>query len=112
MINARNLIAEAEKCLQNLTKVSILYAQKKPDDSSLKEAFERNQSQWNTTMSNVNRFKTHLDQVPEKWIKYREQFQQMNKWMDKVDQNINNLFKNADTLEDFEKERLTFQVCT
>lgn len=104
------LITDVEKRLQNLNKLSKYYSEKKPDDASLKESFDKNQSQWNSTLSNINRLRNQLDQVPEKWSKYREQYQDMTKWMDKVDHNIKNLFKNAKTFEDFEKEKVTFQV--
>lgn len=102
---------EGEKCLENLGKVSSMYTNRRPSDTSLKEAYEKDQLQWTSTMANVKRLQAHLEQVPEKWIKYREQFQDMVKWMDKVDGNIKNLLKNTSTFEDFEKERLKFQVC-
>ncbi|KAK6636175.1 hypothetical protein RUM43_009828 [Polyplax serrata] len=111
-LNNGKPIIEGEKCLENLGKVSSMYTNRKPSDTSLKEAYEKDQLQWTSTMANMKRLQAHLEQVPEKWIKYREQFQDMVKWMDKVDGNIKNLLKNTSTFEDFEKERLKFQtVC-
>lgn len=54
--------------------------------------------------------KTQLDQVPAQWTTYKQQFQEMVQWMDKVDQNIKNILKQAETIEEFEKERSIFQV--
>lgn len=35
----------------------------------------------------------------------------MVQWMDKVDINLQNIVKEVNTLEEFEKERVVFQVC-
>jgi nesprin-1 len=35
----------------------------------------------------------------------------MVQWMDKVDINLQNIVKEVNTLEEFEKERAVFQVC-
>ena len=96
--------------MDNLKKISALYGQKNPKDALLKEAFEKNQKQWSVAMKNAERLKAHLDQVPEKWVKYHQQYQEMVNWMDKVDENIKKLFKKTETLDDFNKERQEFQV--
>lgn len=99
-----------EKCLQNLGKIAATFSQKKPGDVSLKEAHSKAISQWEGTMNRVARLKTQLDQVPAQWILYRQRFEEMVQWMDKVDQNIKSLLRQVDTIEEFEKERSTFQV--
>jgi hypothetical protein len=38
-------------------------------------------------------------------------FLEMVHWMDKVDINLQNIVKEVNTLEEFEKERTVFQVC-
>lgn len=42
---------------------------------------------------------------------FLSRFLEMVQWMDKVDINLQNIVKEVNTLEEFEKERAVFQVC-
>lgn len=106
----KKVISEVEKCLENLGKISVAYTQRKPKDLSLKEAYVKAISQWETMMKKAGRIKSQLEQVPAQWTKYRQRFQELVLWMDSVDENIANILGQMDTVEEFEKERAAFQV--
>lgn len=70
----RGIVLEVEKCLETLKKVSIAYAQLKPNDTSLTEAVHRVESQWEETAQSVENLRKQLQQVPQQWAAYHEKY--------------------------------------
>lgn len=103
-------ILEAERCLQNLEKISSTYGQYKPEDQGLKESYMKATQQWKEVNVKVEKLREQLDRIPEKWNEYHQRFERMVRWMDDVDKIVKGIFKDVNTMEDFDREKGTFQV--
>lgn len=69
---SRGVVLEVERCLQTLKKISTAYHLLKPDDSSLNEAAQRAENQWEDTAQRVEILREQLRKVPEQWAAYRQ----------------------------------------
>ncbi|XP_012271233.1 nesprin-1 isoform X8 [Orussus abietinus] len=108
----RGVVLEVERCLQTLKKITTAYGQLKPNDSSLEEAADRAERQWEDSAQRVEHLREQLRRVPEQWAAYRQRFDDMVRWMDHVDDTLRSILKEVHTLEEFEKEKAIFQkIC-
>ncbi|XP_017768073.1 PREDICTED: nesprin-1 [Nicrophorus vespilloides] len=106
------VLLEARRCLENLKKISTTFAQYRPEDQTLLEAYSRAEQSWKTVNVKVESLKDQLDQVPEKWNKYYEKFNAMVTWMDQVDATLKNILNDVNNMEEFEREKAVFQnIC-
>ncbi|XP_012253400.2 muscle-specific protein 300 kDa isoform X14 [Athalia rosae] len=109
---SRGVVLEVERCLQTLKKISTAYHILKPDDSSLNEAAQRAEDQWENTAQRVEILREQLRKVPEQWAAYRQKFNEMVHWMDHVDGTLRTILQEVNSLEEFEKEKTVFQqIC-
>ncbi|XP_046474495.1 muscle-specific protein 300 kDa isoform X6 [Neodiprion pinetum] len=109
---SRGVVLEVERCLQTLKKISTAYHLLKPDDSSLNEAAQRAENQWEDTAQRVETLREQLRKVPEQWAAYRQKFNEMVHWMDHVDSTLRTILQEVSSLEEFEKEKTVFQqIC-
>jgi len=51
-----------------------------------------------------------LQQIPAQWQGYHLKFNDMVNWMNGVDQSLKNIVNEVNTMEEFEKEKVVFQV--
>lgn len=103
-------IMEAQRCLHNLEKLSSTYIQYKSDDTSLKESCEKATEQWKNINTRIERLREQLDRIPEKWNNYHSRFENMILWMNEVDKIVKTIFTNITTMDDFENQKIIFQV--
>ena len=101
---------EAQRCLENLKSIVKSYEQHQPEDKVLHIAYEKAQQEWQNINTKVETLHQQLERIPEKWNLYHQRFDEMINWMDNVDETLSNLFKNVATAEEFEAEKLSFQV--
>ncbi|KAF5292004.1 hypothetical protein FQA39_LY14121 [Lamprigera yunnana] len=105
-------LMETKRCLENLEKIAVTYAQYQPDDKKLKESLEKAMYQWETITVRVEKLREQLDRIPEKWSNYHERIHHIVGWMDEVDKAIQNVFTDITSLEDFDREKAIFQkIC-
>ncbi|KAJ8930094.1 hypothetical protein NQ314_017138, partial [Rhamnusium bicolor] len=110
--SSRGPLSETRHCLENLTKISTIYTKNYPKDKSIEEAVEKAQQQWKNVNVKIENLKQQLDQIPEKWQSYHDKFNEMNKWMDGVDNALKNILNDVNTMEEFEREKAVFQnIC-
>lgn len=110
LLGPRGTIVEAERCLENLNKIASAYSQHRPQDKSLMESYVKNQEQWKHLNAKIGNLRETLDQIPEKWENYHTRFENIVRWMDSVDDSLKNILKDVNTMEEFEKEKIVFQV--
>lgn len=108
--SSKGSLAETKHCLENLTKISTVYSKHYPTDKSLEESVEKAQQQWKNINIKIENLRQHLEQIPEKWQAYHDKFNEMNKWMDGVDNALKNILNDVNTMEEFEREKAIFQV--
>lgn len=108
--NPHGIMAETQRCMMNLEKITTTYNQFRPDDKSLSEAYDKAVIAWKNVNAKAEALKIQLDQVPEKWEKYHEKFNAMVGWMNQVDGMLRNILSDVNSVEEFEREKAVFQV--
>ncbi|XP_044734627.1 nesprin-1 [Chrysoperla carnea] len=108
----KGTILQVEKCLKNLEKISTAYSQIQPEDTTLTDALNQAESQWESLAQKVESMRQTLQQIPEQWKTYHEKFTSMVKWMNLVDETLKNILNEVNTMKEFEKEKAVFQkIC-
>ncbi|XP_068085330.1 muscle-specific protein 300 kDa [Anabrus simplex] len=108
----RVVVPELQHCLSNMAKLSSQYTQWKPGDNTLSDAYDRAETQWKGTAQRIELIRQQLQQIPAQWKTYHQKYAEMVQWMDSVDTSLNNIIKEVNSLEEFEKERAVFQgIC-
>lgn len=108
--SAKGPLAETQRSLENLIKISNIYTANHPKDQALKQAVEKAEQQWHNMNIKIENLKQQLEQVPEKWQAYHDKFGEMSKWMDGVDDTLKNILNDVHSVEEFEREKAIFQV--
>lgn len=108
----KGAFSEAQKTFGNLERTARIYTQQRPDDKSLKEAYDKLEQQYRELSINIEKLKIELEQIPQKWNKYYERFNAINEWMDQVDLTLQNILREVTSVEDFDREKTVFQVST
>ena len=106
----KGTIVKVEKCLENMQRIVMHYSQHKPSDSSLADSFRQAEQEWENIAERVEEMRKKLQQIPAQWDYYHEKFSEMVSWMDMVDNSLKNIIKEVNSMEEFEKERVVFQV--
>lgn len=104
-------VLQIETCLQNLRKITMSYSQLNANDGVLDQELRRCEDQWELTAQRVEGLRQQLQQIPAKWDSYHQKFEQMEFWMDHVDETMGNIVKEVNSAEEFEKQKAVFQVC-
>lgn len=110
ILGSKGTILEVQQCLDNMKKIATTYSQHRPQDSALVEAHIKAQEQWKNINVKIENLRQTLDQIPEKWEIYQKRFDSVTHWMDDVDKALQNILKDVNTMEEFDKEKVVFQV--
>lgn len=108
--NNRRVIVAAQNHLDNMKRLSKLYTEHNPNDKSLDNIAQQSERQWTQVTTRIDELRKKLHQIPVQWDIYRDKFNAMNAWMDVVDKSLKSIVQEVNTSEEFEKERLVFQV--
>lgn len=106
----RGNIVQIENNLQNMKRISNMYSNYDQLDDSLKKSVDNAEQQWEHVSNNIDEMRRTLQQIPAQWDHYHDKFNNMIHWMDNVDQSLKSIVHEVDSMEEFEKERLVFQV--
>lgn len=106
----KRTIVNAQNHLDNMKRLAKLYADRNPNDKSLEGIVHQNERQWAQVTNRIEELQKKLHQIPVQWDIYHEKFNAMNSWMDTVDRSLKSIVQEVNTSEEFEKERLVFQV--
>lgn len=111
-LTKKGTISQAENCFEKMTRLSAKYTEFNPNDKSLENILQNANIKWSNITNRIEEMQKLLRQVPMQWENYRSKFDAMNSWMNTVDSTLKSIVKEVNTSEEFEKERLIFQVST
>lgn len=100
----------AELSLSNMHNVLNHYNAELPNDKELNNTYQNKAIVWQNICKRVDIIFNDLQQIPDQWKNYRQKFSQIQKWMDNVEVSLGRLTKELNSLEEFEREKLVFQV--
>lgn len=103
-------INQAENCLRMMQQMSANYSEHSPNDKSLDNILQNANKKWTNITGRINELQQMLRQIPVQWQNYHSKFEAMHNWMDSVDSTLKSIVQEVSTSEEFEKERLVFQV--
>lgn len=106
----KGVVQKLEKCLEDMQRISNVYSQHQPADPCLVDGYKNAEIQWETVAIRVEHIRKTLQQIPAQWDYYHEKFTEMVGWMNTVDESLKNIMNEVNTMEEFEKERIVFQV--
>lgn len=66
------MVAEVERCLENMSKISSSFNQWDPHDSSLRDAHSRAVTQWESMSRKIDTISQQLQQIPTLWKNYQQ----------------------------------------
>lgn len=104
------IITQIEKSLEHMKKISTTYSNYDKSDDSLKNSVENAERQWESVSNRIDDMRKTLQQIPNQWDNYHDKFNSMISWMDNVDRTLKTIVREVDTQEEFERERMVFQV--
>lgn len=111
-LTKKGMISQAENGFEQMKQMSAKYAEYNPNDKSLDHIVQNANIKWTNLTSRIEEMQKLLRQVPIQWENYRSKFNAMSNWMNTVDNTLMSIVKEVNTSEEFEKERLVFQVST
>lgn len=100
----------AELSLSNMHNILNHYNSELPNDKELNNTYQNRAIVWQNICKRVDIIFNDLQQIPDQWKNYRQKFSQIQKWMDNVEVSLSRLTKELNSLEEFEREKLVFQV--
>lgn len=106
----KGTVVQVERCLSNMERLSKTYTQYDQKDKSLPNGFKNAEQQWERVAQSIEDMRKTLQQIPAQWDYYREKFTEMVAWMDTVDDTLKNIINEVNSMEEFERERVVFQV--
>lgn len=106
----KGIVVKIEKCLENMQRITTTYNQHLPGDAALQNGFKNAEKQWELAAEKIEAMRKTLQQIPTQWDFYHEKFGDMIKWMDTVDGSLKNIIKEVNSMDEFERERVVFQV--
>lgn len=115
----QNMIDRIEHSLENMQKILQTWNQRmnttttsssREEGDGLQRTHQSVCNQWNSLSQRIAKMRETLQQIPAQWDHYRDKFHEMNKWMDLVDNTLRNIVNEVNSMEDFEKEKVIFQV--
>lgn len=108
----RDTVAQAETGLENMKRMAAMYTDCNPNDKSLENILQNANIKWSNLTNRIGDMQKVLSQIPVQWQNYQTKFNTMSSWMDTVDKTLKSIVQEVSTSEEFEKERLVFQVST
>lgn len=109
-ITNKGTVNQIENYLENMNRMAMKYAECNPNDKSLENILQNSNSKWANLNGRLDELRQMLHQIPVQWQNYHTRFEMMNTWMDTVDKALKSIAQEVSTSEEFEKERLVFQV--
>lgn len=106
----KGTVMQIEMCLSNMERISQTYAQYNTTDPSLSNSHKSAEQQWENMAEKIEAMRKSLQQIPAQWDFYHEKFGEMINWMDVVDASLKNIIKEVNSMDEFERERVVFQV--
>lgn len=107
----RGTVVQIEQSLHNMQRISHSYGQFAPaGDTSLADSYQNADKQWEQTAQQIEAMRAALQQIPAQWEYYHQQFAEMVQWMDVVDGSLKTIIKEVNSMDEFERERVVFQV--
>lgn len=103
-------INQIEHYLENMKRLSSQYADQNQNDKTLENILQTANNKWLNVKSGIDELQLVLRQIPIQWDNYHSKFNATCSWMDTVDKTLESILKEVGTSEEFEKERLVFQV--
>lgn len=100
----------AELSLTNMHNILTHYNSELPEDKELNNTYQNKAIVWQNICKRVDIIFNDLQQIPDQWKNYRQKFSQIQMWMDNVEVSLGRLTKELNSLEEFEREKLVFQV--
>lgn len=108
----KDTVVQAETGLENMRRMAAMYADCKPNDKSLDHILQNANNKWANLTNRIDEMQRMLSQIPVQWQNYQVKFNAMTTWMEDVDKALKTIVHEVSTSEEFEKERLVFQVST
>lgn len=105
-----NIMSTTDSSLGNMQNILMRYNIDAPNDKELDISFQNKAIVWSNICKRIEIIFNDLQQIPNQWINYNEKFNKIEKWMDSVEVSLSHLMKEMNTLEEFESEKLVFQV--
>lgn len=109
-ITSKPTIGHIERSLENMKRSAKTYAELNPNDKNLETIVNQSEQKWTSLSNNLDHLRQTLNQIPVHWQNYHEKFNAMSDWMNTVDRTLKSIVQEVNTNEEFEKERLVFQV--
>lgn len=109
-LNNRRVVAQAENSLDNMKVITQQYSEQNPNDHSLRNVAHQAQVKWDGLKNRLDELQQKLHQIPVQWQLYREKYAAMEAWMHDVDRTLKSIVQEVTSNEEFERERLVFQV--
>lgn len=109
-LNNKRVVAQAENCLDNMNVLADKYSEQNANDQSLRNVVQQSQVKWDALKHRLDDIQHKLHQIPVQWQLYREKYAAMEAWMNDVDRTLKSIVQEVTSNEEFERERLVFQV--
>lgn len=109
-ITNKGTFSQIEQCFENMKRFSAQHAEYNPNDKTLENILQTANTKWSNIKCRIDELQLVLRQVPIQWDNYHLKFQAMSSWMDTVDTTLKSIAQEVGSSEEFEKERLVFQV--
>ena len=104
------IMKNSEHCLSNMHTLLNNYNENLPNDKDINNMYQNKAIVWQNLCKRIDIIANDLQQIPDQWRNYRLKFAQIQKWMDNVEVSLSNLTRELNSLEEFEREKLVFQV--
>jgi nesprin-1 len=100
----------AQQSLTTMHNILSHYSNELPNDKELSNVYQNKMIVWQNLCKRIDIICNDLQQIPDQWKTYRMKFSQIEKWMDNVEVSLSKLTRELHSLEEFEREKLIFQV--
>lgn len=104
------IMKNAQQTLSNMHVLHNNYNAEMPNDKDLNNMYQNKLIVWQNLCKRIDIICNDLQQIPDQWKNYRIKFTQISNWMDSVEIALGNLTRELNSLEEFEREKLIFQV--
>lgn len=103
-------VLQVEKCLENMKQSASAYANYDANNAVLTNSYQNAVKQWEGVAEKIEEVRKTLQQIPAQWDFYHDKFNAMILWMDNVDKSLKSIVTEVGSMEEYEKERIVFQV--
>ncbi|ETN58450.1 calmin [Anopheles darlingi] len=105
-------LQRVEQVLGNMEKINYIYLEKSANEQSLAPLYQRANDTWVAICKRIDNVRNILHKIPAQWDAYHAKFNEMNAWMDRVDESLRQIMVEKQSMEEFEQEKTTFQnIC-